>query len=76
MIIKECYGTREDGVKLYKTYSDNGFKIKKVGTNEVYDEAIDVESATFEYEETEEKVQKYDNTKEMETSIIDDLNNS
>lgn len=76
MIIKECYSTREDGVKLYKTYSDNGFKIKKVGTNEVYDEAIDVESATFEYEETEEKVQKYDNTKEMETSIIDDLNNS
>ena len=76
MIIKECYSTKEDGVKLYKTYSDNGFKIKKVGTNEVYDEAIDVESATFEYEETEEKVQKYDNTKEMETSIIDDLNNS
>ena len=76
MIIKECYSTREDGVKLYKTYSDNGFKIKKVGTNEVYDEAIDVESATFEYEETEEKVQEYDNTKEMETSIIDDLNNS
>lgn len=76
MTKREYYSTRKDGVKLYKTYSDNGFKIKKVGTNEVYDEAIDVESATFEYEETEEKVQKYDNTKEMETSIIDDLNNS
>ena len=76
MTKREYYSTRKDGVKLYKTYSDNGFKIKKVGTNEVYDEAIDVESATFEYEETEEKVQKYDNAKEMETSIIDDLNNS
>ena len=56
MTKREYYSTRKDGVKLYKTYSDNGFKIKKVGTNEVYDEAIDVESATFEYEETEEKV--------------------
>lgn len=76
MIKKEYFTTRKDGVKLYKTYSDSGFYIRKVGTEEVYDEAIDVESATFEYEETEEKVQKYDNTKEMETSIIDDLNNS
>ena len=75
MIKKEYFTTRKDGVKLYKTYSDSGFYIRKVGTEEVYDEAIDVESATFEYEETEEKVQKYDNTKEMETSIIDDLNN-
>ncbi len=75
MIKKEYFTTRKDGVKLYKTYSDSGFYIRKVGTEEVYDEAIDVQSATFEYEETEEKVQKYDNTKEMETSIIDDLNN-
>ena len=76
MIKKEYFTTRKDGVKLYKTYSDSGFYIRKVSTEEVYDEAIDVESATFEYEETEEKVQKYDNAKEMETSIIDDLNNS
>ena len=76
MTKREYYSTRMDGVKLYKTYSDNGFKIKKVGTNEVYDEAIDIENAPYTYVETEEKVQKYDNTKEMETSIIDDLNNS
>lgn len=57
MIIKEFYGTREeDGVNLFKTYSDEGFKIRKVGTNEVYDYAIDVEGAPFTYEETDEKI--------------------
>lgn len=56
MIIKEFYKTREDGVNLYKTYSDQSVKIRKVGTGEVYDQAIDVEGAPFEYEETEEKV--------------------
>ena len=33
-----------------------GFKIKKVGTEEVYDEAIDIEESNYEYEETDEKV--------------------
>ena len=32
MIIKEYFTTRKDGVKLYKTYSDSGFYIRKVGT--------------------------------------------
>lgn len=53
MIIKEYFGTRKDGVKLNKTYSDEGFYIRKVGTEEVYDEAIDVENAPYQYEETE-----------------------
>lgn len=53
MIIKEYFATRKDGVKLYKTYSDEGFYIQKVGTEEVYDEAIDVECAPYTYEETE-----------------------
>ena len=53
MIIKEYFTTRKDGVKLYKTYSDGGFYIKKIGTEEVYDEAIDVEGAPYTYEETE-----------------------
>lgn len=53
MIIKEYFATRKDGVKLYKTYSDEGFYIRKVGTEEVYDEAIDVEGAPYTYEETE-----------------------
>ena len=52
MIIKEFYKTREDGVNLYRTYSDKSFQIHKIGTDEVYDEAIDIESAPYTYEET------------------------
>lgn len=58
MIIKEFYRVRNDGVTLWRTLSNDGFKIRKVGTNEVYDEAIDVEGAPFYYEETTEKVEK------------------
>lgn len=52
MIVREFYKTREDGVKLYKTYSDDYYKIKKIGTEEIYNEAIDVENASYEYQET------------------------
>jgi hypothetical protein len=53
MIIKEFFRTREDGVNLYRTYSDADMKIRKVGTDEVYDEAIDIEGAPYTYEETD-----------------------
>lgn len=56
MIVKEFYKTRSDGVNLFRTYSDKNVRIKKVGTNEIYDEAIDVENNNYEYEETEEKI--------------------
>lgn len=56
MIKKEFYLTREDGVNLYRTYSDEGYKIKQVQTGAIYDEAIDVESAKYTYIETEEKI--------------------
>lgn len=52
MIVREFYKTREDNVNLYKTYSDDYYKIKKVGTEEIYDEAIDVENTSYTYEET------------------------
>lgn len=58
MIIKEYYTTRKDGVNLYRTYSDANVKIRKVGTNEVYDEAIDIEDAPFTYEETSEAIEE------------------
>ena len=53
MIITEYYKTRKDGVVLNRTYSDKGMQIRKVGTDEVYDEAIDIENAPFTYEETD-----------------------
>ena len=56
MIIREFYMTRKDSVNLYKTYSDKGVYIKKQGTDEKYDAAIDVESAPYTYEETEEVI--------------------
>lgn len=53
MIVKEFYKTRADGVNLVRTYSDKGMQIRKVGTDEVYDEAIDIENAPYTYEETD-----------------------
>lgn len=47
-----------NGHSFIKTYSSNGFKIRKVGTNEVYDEAIDIETAPHEYEETSVKIEE------------------
>lgn len=56
-IVKEFYKTRNDGINLYKTYSNEGYIIHKLNTEEYYSEAIDVENTPFEYEETEEKIE-------------------
>ena len=52
MIIRAYYKTREDGVILYRTYSDLEHTILQVETNIEYNEAIDVESANYTYVET------------------------
>ena len=57
MIIREYFMTRKDGVKLYKTYSDQNKYIRKVGTEEEYDIAIDIENASYTYEETEKEIE-------------------
>ena len=57
MVIREYYMTRKDGVKLYKTRSDENFKLRQVETGNIYDVAIDVENAPYTYEETEEKIE-------------------
>jgi hypothetical protein len=62
MVVKEFYRTREDGVNLYRTSSDKGFMIHKIGTDEIYDEAIDVENAPFVYEDTDIPIE---NTEEI-----------
>lgn len=56
MVIKEFFEQRDDGVNLFRTYSDENFRIRQIETGFVYDEAIDVESASFTYEETDEKI--------------------
>lgn len=67
MIKKEFYRKRKDGVNLYKTYSTDNLYIRKIGTDEIYDVAIDVESAPYEYEETNDII-------ETEEEIKDDGN--
>lgn len=57
MIVKKFYKTREDGINLYRTYSDEKYKIRKIGTDEIYDEAIDIEGSDYRYEETDEKIE-------------------
>lgn len=58
MVTREYYTTREDNVDLYLTKSDQGLKIRKVGTDEIYDEAIDVDGAPFTYEETDIPIER------------------
>lgn len=41
---------------LVRTYSDERRYIRKVGTNEVYADAVDLYPSAYEYEETEEYI--------------------
>lgn len=56
MIKKEYFKTREDGVKLYRTYSDTDHKIRNKRTSEVYTDATDT-AENEEYEEVEEYIE-------------------
>lgn len=67
MIAKEFYRTREDGVDLFRTYSDKGLQIQKVGTDEIYDEAVDVENSGFEYVETDIPIETEQETQGSDT---------
>ena len=53
MIVIEDYNEN-----LKRTYSDSGFYIHKLGTSEKYVDAIDLKTATFEYEETDEPIEE------------------
>lgn len=55
MIVKENLKIKDrDFIKIY---SDEKWKIRKIGTNEIYSEAIDLSEAGYEYEETDEKIE-------------------
>ena len=58
MIVREFYTERMDGVKLYRTYSDSNKYIQKIGTAEVYSEAIDIENSPYKYEETDKEIEQ------------------
>ena len=75
MIKTEFHKTREDGVDLYRTYSDTDKYILQVETGFEYSEAIDVgdkynptvdfghesEKIRYTYEETEKEIEKEEN---------------
>jgi hypothetical protein len=58
MIIKEFFGTREDGVNLYRTYSDKGMYILQNETGVEYSEAVDVEGSQYTYTETDRAIEE------------------
>lgn len=66
MIITEYYLTREDGVVLYRTYSDAGYYILQNETGIEYSEAVDVEGAPYTYTETDRLIEE-----EVETVGLD-----
>lgn len=58
-MLQEQYPAIINGVednKRIRYYSDAGFKIKKVDTGELFDEAIDLIEHTCKYEETNELI--------------------
>ena len=70
MIVREEYKTRSDGVKLFRTYSDENRKIIQNETGLVYAEAIDVENAPYTYSESAESIEAEEMTAEEALSII------
>ena len=57
MIVQE---TIEGNANLVKTYSDVGMMIRKIGTDELYSEAIDPKKFDRRYEETDIPIEKPD----------------
>lgn len=53
MIVKKYLKTRKDGIHLFRTYSDKGYMIRQKETGNIYQEAIDVGSSNYTYEETD-----------------------
>ena len=58
MIIKEFLKAREDGVNLYRYYSDKSVMLRQVETGILYGEPIDIEDAPYTYEETDELIER------------------
>ena len=54
---------------LVKTYSDKGMMIRKIGTDEIYSEAIDPKKFNREYEETDIPIEQHD---ELEEGLEDE----
>lgn len=58
MIKTDYFKTRKDGVRLFRTYSDQNLQIIKVQTGEYCDEAVDVENAPYTYIESDKHIEE------------------
>lgn len=56
MIATETF-IAKNGVRMVRTYSDTGYRVKQDQTNIVYDEAVDNENSGYTYTETEERAE-------------------
>ena len=65
MLVREFFRKREDGVNLYRTYSDENYKIRQIQTGAIYDEAIDVEDSIYTYEETDIPIENPETEEEI-----------
>ena len=78
MVVKKLYNVREDGVKLYYIYSDENKYIHKEGTDEIYEDALDVEDAPYTYIETDIEINHEEPfnmiTREGGESDVQDIN--
>jgi hypothetical protein len=61
MIKQEYYKTRNDGVRLIKTYSDSNKYIIQVETGIEYDVAIDVFPLRYTYIESDKDIEAENN---------------
>ena len=68
MIIREFYKTREDGVKLYRSYSDQELRIIDENGH-LFDDVVDVETANHTYTETDIPIPQ----EEITPEIIEDM---
>ena len=73
MVIREFYRTREDGVNLYRTYSDQGFILRQIETGILYGDPIDVEDAPYTYEETDILIDEDDRGENKPTFAPDEI---
>jgi hypothetical protein len=58
MIKTDYFKTRKDGVRLFRTYSDQHLYIIKEQTNELCEEAVDVENAPYTYIESDKHIEE------------------
>lgn len=61
MLIKENFGEIE-GRKMVRHYSNENKYIKKVGTEEIYEDAADFEDLEYEYTETDDEIKNEEET--------------